>query len=266
MAFQSEIECPIERVDLQCPFCHSSKVVKHGRTSAGNVRYRCIFCRKTWVQTRVDQPKPDFALLTEAYLSGYSYRDLRMIYHSSPIRINEKIRQYLLYCPSWEDYLDACKSKYQPLVIHLVGCKLKCKSGNSPDHSVYLALAIDALSTVVLGFELGSEESKDVWLRLLDRLNCRGIICPTFITYGQKIVNEALGIVFPYSDALHNFTRVLHDKELKEEVSRISDPKKVIRAAIESNRNNQDTSSECCLELFKDIRVKQIVYESEKIF
>lgn len=267
MAFNSEtIECPVEQVDLACPYCHSSRVVKHGRTSARNVRYRCIFCKKTWVQNKVNQPRPDFALLTEAYLTGYSYRDLRLIYRSSPIRINEKIREYLQYCPSWEDYLDACQSKYQPRVIHLVGCRLKCKSSNSMDHSVYLALAIDALSTVVLGFELGSDESKDVWLRLLDRLNCRGIICPTFITYGQKIVNEALGIVFPYSDALHNFTRILHDRELKEEVSRINDPKKVIREAIEACRNDEDSPKECCLELFKDARVKQLVYESKDFF
>ena len=249
-----------------CPFCNSARIIKHGKTSTNNPRYRCRYCHKTWVQSKVDKKPPDFGELTEAYLSGYSYRDLRSIYHSSPTRINQKIREYLVGCSQWEDYLDACSPKHEARLIHLVGKKFKCNCGDSKEHQMYLALAIDALSTVVLGFEIGKRESRDVWTTLLDRLNCRGFVCPTFMSYGSKVIEDSLKIVFPYSSTYNNFTRACYDKQLKNEVFHSFDSKKLILEAITAYETNRSKRLENYLIIFKDKRMKHLVLDSKDHF
>ena len=252
--------------DLVCPFCNSSRIIKHGKTSANIQRYRCMFCHKTWVQSETPKQDPDIGALSEAYLSGYSYRDLRSIYHSSPIRINQKIREYLTGCSPWEEYLDACTPKHESRLIHLVGKKFKCNLGSSKGHTMFLALAIDALSTVVLGFELGKSDSTDIWVRLLDRMNCRGFVCPTFMSYGIKTIDQALKIVFPYSATYNNFTRACYDKELKNELFFAPNVKKLILDAINAYQNNQSSHLENYLVIFKDKKMKQIVLNSKDYF
>ena len=254
------------QTDTKCPFCNSSRIIKHGKTSADIQRYRCLFCSRTWVENKAAKHLPDIGALTEAYLSGYSYRDLRSIYPSSPIRINQKIREYLLGCSSWEEYLDACTPKHEARLIHLVGKKFKCNLGGNKEHSMFLALAIDALSTVVLGFELGKRDTEEVWIRLLDRMNCRGFICPTFMSYGFKTIDEALKIVFPYSTTFNNFTRACYDKQLKNELYFAPDIKKLILEAINAYKINQSTQLENYLVIFKDKRMKQIVLNSKDYF
>ena len=249
-----------------CPFCKSTRIIKHGKTSANIQRYRCRFCHKTWIPNRIEKKIPDIGVLTEAYLGGYSYRDLCSIYHSSPIRINQKIREYLLGCPSWEDYLDACSPKHEARLIHLVGKKFKCSEGSKKEHSVFLALAIDALSTVVLGFEIGTRESRDIWIRLLDRMNCRGFVCPTFMSYGFKTIDDALKIVFPYSTSFNNITRACYDKQLKNELYYMPDTRKLILEAINAYKINQTSKLENYLVIFKDKRMKQIVFDSDEYF
>ncbi len=258
--------CNSIQIGLTCPFCNSSRIIRHGKTSADIQRYRCLFCNKTWVQNRVPKHLPDLGALTEAYLSGYSYRDLQSIYHSSPIRINQKIREYLLGCSSWEDYLDACTPRHEARLIHLVGKKFKCNQGSDKEHSMFLALAIDALSTVVLGFELSRTESTDVWIRLLDRMNCRGFVCPTFMSYGFKTIDQALKVVFPYSTTFNNFTRACYDKQLKSELYFAPDIKKLILEAITAYKINQSSRLENYLVIFKDKRMKQIVLDSKDCF
>ncbi|MCL4538659.1 MAG: transposase [Bacteroidetes bacterium] len=254
------------QTDLVCPFCHSSKVVKHGKTSANKLRYRCTCCKRTWVKNGVDRQSPDFGGLAGAYLSGSSYRDLRSVYRSSPIRINQKIREYLSGCSSWEEYLDASTPKHDSRLIHLVGKKFKANVCESREHSMYLALAIDALSTAVLGFEIGESESENVWMALLDRMNCRGFVCPTFMSYGFKVIEDALKVVFPYSETLHNFTRTCYDKHLKDEVFHSVDTKKLIREAINAHMNDHSCRFEDYLVIFKDKRMKQIVLDSRDCF
>ncbi len=249
-----------------CPFCHSSKVVKHGKTSANNLRYRCIRCKKTWVKNPPRRQTPNFGRLAKEYLGGCSYRDLRSVYQSSPIRINQKIREYLGGCSFWEDYLDACTPKHESRLIHLVGEKFKANSDDSNGHSMYLAMAIDALSTVVLGFEIGECESEDIWITLLDRLNCRGVVCPTFMSYGFKVIEDALKVVFPYSVTLHNFTRTCYDRELKDELHHSVDAKKLIQEAMIARMNNGPCMLEDYLVIFKDKRVKQLVLNSRDCF
>lgn len=266
MGTQVSIRCSTLPTETVCPFCHSSNVVKHGKTSANNLRYRCIHCRRTWVKNGVNRQCPDFGELAEAYLCGSSYRDLRSVYHSSPIRINQKIREYLAGCSSWEEYLDACTPKHESRLIHLVGKKFKASVGDSVEHSMYLALAIDALSTVVLGFEIGECESENTWLTLLDRMNCRGFACPTFMSYGFKVIEDALKVVFPYSETLHNFTRTCYDKQLKDELIHSMDARKLILEALDTHSHDRSCRLEDYLVIFKDKRMKQIVLDSREYF
>ncbi len=266
MTLQISTPCSMVQTELVCPFCHSSKVVKHGKTSAKNLRYRCINCKRTWVKGVLNRQCPDFGQLTESYLSGSSYRDLRSVYRSSPIRINQKIREYLGGCSSWEEYLDACTPKHESRLIHLVGQKFKASGGDNVEHSMYLALAIDALSTVVLGFEIGDCESENIWLTLLDRMNCRGFVCPTFMSYGFKVIEDALKVVFPYSETLHNFTRTCYDKHLKEELVHSIDTRKLILEALDAHMNDRSCRLEDYLVIFKDKRMKQLVLNSRENF
>ncbi len=250
----------------RCPFCNSLRIIKHGRTSTDNQRYRCRNCQKTWVQNKLETKIPDFGALTEAYLGGLSYRDLRSIYPNSPSRINQKIRKYLLNCANWEEYLDACSPEHESRLIHLVGTKFNCTSKDSDENCMFLAMAIDALSTVVLGFEIGEKESKDVWIRLLDRMNCRGIICPTFMSYGSKIIEDSLNIVFPFAATYHNFTRAYYDKSLKNKLYHSIDNRKLILEAINAYESNRSYHLHNYLVIFKEKRMKNIVLASQDHF
>ena len=255
-----------EAVSISCPFCNSARIIRHGKTSANIQRYRCRFCGKTWVHNKLEKQVPNFGQLTEAYLSGYSYRDLRTIYHSSPIRINQKIREYLKGCLSWEEYLDACTPNHESRLIHLVGKRFKCKYGKNKGHSMYLALAIDALSTVVLGFELAKKESREVWINLLDRMNCRGFICPTFMSYGFKSIEDAIKIVFPYSTTYLNVTRTCYDKQLKQELIYAPDTQRLILEALNTYKTNHTCRLENFLVIFKDKRMRHVVLDSKVYF
>ena len=254
------------QIAVSCPFCNSNRIIKHGKTSANIQRFRCRFCHKTWVYEKIEKETPDYGLLTEAYLSGSSYRQLCSIYHSSPIRINQKIRNYLAGCPNWEDYLDIASPKHEARLIHLVGKKFKCSKSSNKEHCMYLALAIDALSTVVLGFEIGKGDSKEIWTRLLDRMNCRGFICPTFMSYGLKTIDEALKIVFPYSTTFNHFTRACYDKQLKNGLYYVPDISKLILEAVNAYRKNQNYKLENYLMIFKDKRMKELALDSRSYF
>jgi len=250
--------------EVRCPYCNSMRVIKHGKTSTDNPRYRCRFCHRTWVESKLTQEIPDFAALTEAYLSGYSYRDLRSIYPNSPTRINQKVRRYLLGCAHWEEYLDACVKKHESRLIHLVGTKFNCSSEDNDENCMFLAMAIDALSTVVLGFEIGKQDSRDLWIRLLDRMNCRGIVCPTFMSYGSKVIEEALKVVFPFAASYHNFTRTYYDKNLKNQIYHSIDNRKLILEAISAYESNRRLHLENYLVIFKDKRMKNFVLDSQE--
>jgi hypothetical protein len=242
------------------------RIIKHGRTSTNNPRFRCRYCQKTWVESKLKEKTPDFGALAEAYLSGYSYRDLRSIYPNSPTRINQKIRSYLLGCDHWEDYLDVCSPKHEARLIHLVGTKFNCSSAENDDNCMFLGMAIDALSTVVLGFEIGPRESKDLWISLLDRMNCRGFMCPTFMSYGSKLIEDSLKVVFPYSSVFSNFTRVHYDKDLKSKLYHSIDNRELILEAINAYKSNRSYKLDNYLVIFKDKRMKDLVLSSQEHF
>ena len=217
-----------------CIYCKSNKVIKHGQTSTGNKRYRCRNCSKTWVVEKNETLRPDLADITEAYLMGSTCRDLVSVYHSSPLRINQKIREFLNGCPDWEDYLDACLNIQEPKMIYLIGRNFSCSVNSSNNNQLYLALAIDALSTVVLGFEIGECESQEVWIKLISRMKSRKIVTPTFLTNGSKFVEEAIQSSSPESAIRITYHRVYRDKELACCMSRLPINIKLINEAVKS--------------------------------
>jgi predicted Zn finger-like uncharacterized protein len=217
-----------------CPNCKSSIVVKHGKTKVGSRRYRCKNCGKTFIMDKIDSVKPDLVDIAEAYLNGRTLRDLVSIFHSSPQRINNKIRDFLDDIPLWEDYLDSVVDKHEPKMVYLMGATFPCSCKGSDNNEMYIAVAMDALSSIVLGFELGSKEDYNVWLRLLDRLNCRGLLCPVFISTGQDFIEKAVKTVFPYAQHKISYYKTYKDKELDCCLRRLPINGKLINEAINS--------------------------------
>jgi transposase-like protein len=249
-----------------CIYCKSHKVIKHGKTSTGNRRYRCRNCGKTWVLEKVETIRPHISDIVEAYLNGRTCRDLVSIYHSSPLRINQKIREFLEGVPHWEDYVDACNDRHEPRLIYLIGKTFSCSGRGSKDNTMYLGLAIDALSTVVLGYEIGTRESRSLWMTLLDRMNCRGIICPTFITNGSKQIEDSVNTVFPYSSLKITYHRAYRDKELECCISRLPINNKLINEALKAYDSLKNKNLKKYLNENNDKKIKDILVRSSEHF
>ena len=249
-----------------CVFCKSQKVIKHGKTSTGNRRYRCRVCGKTWVLEKMETVRPDLPDIVELYLKGRTYRDLVSIYHSSPLRINQKIREFLDGCPDWEEYLDACVDKHEPRLIYLVGREFSCACKGAKSNKMYLALAVDALSTTVIGYEIDNKESKTVWMYLLDRLNCRGVLCPTFMAIGSKNIEEAVETVFPYSNLRIFFHKAYRDKEILCCLSRFPMNNKLINDALKAYDSLKNKNLNRYLKNINEKRLKDVLVASHEQF
>ncbi len=249
-----------------CIYCKSSKVIKHGKTTTGNRRYRCRNCGKTWVLEKTETIRPDLADIVEAYLNGRTCRDLVSVYHSSPLRINQKIREFLEGIPNWEEYLDSCVPKHDPRVIYLIGKTFSCSCKGSKNNSMYLALAVDALSTMVLGFEIGPKESMNLWLTLLDRMNCRGVVAPTFMGNGSRHIEEAMQIVYPYSSLRIYYHRAYRDKELSCCLSRLPMNSKLINDALRAYDASKNKNLSKYLKTTNDKRLRDILFSNPEHF
>jgi transposase-like protein len=249
-----------------CFYCKSSKVIKHGKTTTGNPRFRCRSCGRTWVLERNEPIRPDLADITEAYLNGRTCRDLVGIYHSSPLRINQKIREFLDGVPNWEEYIDACMPKHEPRLIYLLGRNFSCATPGSKANTMFLGLAVDALSTVVLGYEISKVESRSTWLHLLDRLNCRGIVCPSFMSNGSKSIEEAVKTVFPYSNIRINYHKAYRDKELACCIFRLPINNKLINDAIKVYNSLENKNLSRYLRIHRERKLQDILFESQEEF
>ena len=86
------------------------------------------------------------------------------------------------------------------------------------------------------------------------------------MSYGFKVIESALKVVFPYAETLLNFTRTCHDKLLKDELVHSFDSRKLIMEAIESHICTGSCKLEDHLVIFKDKRMKQIVMDSKEVF
>ncbi len=249
-----------------CIYCRSKRVIKHGKTANGNSRYRCRVCGKTWVLEKAESVRPDMSDIVEAYLSGRTYRDLVSIYRSSPLRINQKIREFLNGCPRWEDYIDACVEKHEPRLIYLAGREFSCACKGAKSNKMYLAVAVDGLSSVVLGYEIGSKESMQVWLRLLDRLNCRGVVCPTFLSNGSKFIEDAVETVFPFASKRITYHRSYRDNELLCCLARLPLNNKLIRDAVNAYDSLKNNNLNDYLRSIKEKRLKDVLAKSPEHF
>ena len=229
-------------VNPSCFYCSSLKVIKHGKTSTGNRRYRCRSCGKTWVLEKIQVTRPDLADITEAYLDGKTCRDLVSVYHSSPLRVNQKIREFLDGCPHWEDYLDACVKEHSPRLIYLIGKTFSCSTKESRNNSMYVAMAIDALSTVVLGYEIGQKDSPEVWSGLLERMHSRGISCQTYMSNGNKNIEDTIHRISPESSSRIFYHRAYRDQEIACCLSRVPINNKLISDSIKAYESIKNQS------------------------
>jgi transposase-like protein len=249
-----------------CIYCKSTKVIKHGKTSNGNSRYRCRTCGKTWVLEKAETVRPNIADIVEAYLSGRTYRDLVSVYHSSPLRINQKIREFLDGCPNWEEYLDACVDAHDPRLIYLVDKEFSCACKGSKNNQMYLALAIDALSNIIVGYEIDSKKSSEIWMKLLDRMNCRGIQCPTFMSNGSRFIEEAVETIFPYSSLRITYHRSYRDNELLCCLARLAVNNKLINDAINAYESLKNTNFSRYLKKVNEQKLKDILFNNPEYF
>lgn len=250
-----------------CIYCNSSKVIKHGRTSTGNRRYRCRNCGKTWVPEKSETLRPDISDIVEAYLNGRTCRDLVSIYRSSPLRINQKIREFLAGCPNWEDYIDSYVRKHEPRMVYLVGKTFSCSCNNgSGDNTMFLAMAVDALSTCVLGYQVAELEDRDAWIKLLDRMNCRGILPATFMGSGSLEIEEAVDIVYPYSALKIYYHRAYRDRELSCCLARMPINNKLIADAVRTYNSMDNHNLSKYLISNNDSRLRDYLLDSPEHF
>lgn len=217
-----------------CIYCKSTKVIKHGKTSTGNPRYRCRNCSKTWVEVKNDIVRPELSEIVIEYLNGKTCRELVGTYMSSPLRINQKIREFLAGCPNWEEYLDLVHPEHDVRLVYLFGKSFSCACRGAKNNSMYLALAVDALSSVVIGYEIGSKDNKATWINLLDRLNCRAVRVGTFMTNGSKHIEESIQLIYPRTPLRIYYHKTYRDKELMCCLSRFPINNKLINDAIKA--------------------------------
>lgn len=246
--------------NLNCPFCKSDRVRRHGTTPKGSVRFRCLNCKKTWTLRENYHESPDSDILTSIYLQGLSYRQIRSIYQMSPMRLNQRIRGFLYGCPSWEQYLDSCVKKHPFKVINLYGATLQSSRKENNGNNLYIALAVDAMATVVVGYEIAPHESEEMWQKLLIRLFDRDVTSPRFL-YNQTnlMIENAAKEIYPGSPTKDFSFRFVYDKKLQE---RINSPR-----GMEDIRDNTimnilspfDFFSDGYLTIFKDPRMKKVL-------
>ncbi len=252
--------------NITCVYCKSPKVIRHGKTSTGNRRYRCRNCGKTWVIEKAETIRPDLVSLAEAYLSGRTFRDLVDIYHSSPLRINKKVREFLEGCPHWEEYLDLCVSKHNVRLAYLVGRTFSAATSNKPRHTMFLAMVIDALSNVVLGFEISVIDDYKTWFTLLERMRKRGIDCPTFMTNGSIHIEAAIKDIYPNSNVRLFYHRAYRDKEVTCCLTRAPINVKLINDAIHAYETCNNHNLSQYLKITNDRYFHEILKNSPDFF
>lgn len=198
-----------------CAFCPGENVIKHGKTTGGNIRLRCRDCSKTWVPENLQKQKPDFTSLAFSYLEGSTVRELVALYRTSPLRINQKIRKFLNALPHWESYLDRCADNRTSQIVHLISKSFSCKATGTRNNQMHLAMAVDGLSSLVLGYETGTEDNAELWKKLIARLKERGIKASTFLTNSSSDKDGAVTEFYPEASLRLNFHKVRREQEIE---------------------------------------------------
>ncbi|MBM2814232.1 MAG: hypothetical protein HW421_994 [Ignavibacteria bacterium] len=249
-----------------CIFCKSTKVIKHGKTSTGNPRFRCRVCNKTWVVEKNEPERPDLADVTVAYLGGRTCRDLVSVYHSSPLRINQKIREFLNQCPHWEEYIDSIVQNHEVRIIYLIGRSFSCATKGSHSNSKFLALAVDALSTVILGYEIDDTETQQTWQKLLERMKKRNINCPSFMSNGSRLIEDSVHATYPNATVRINYHRAYRDKELMCCIYRLPINNKLLNDAVKIYNSLDNRNLNKYLKNTIDKKLQDILFSSQEEF
>lgn len=200
--------------NISCIYCQSESVIKHGKTRSGDPRFRCKDCEKTWVKGIVVYNKPDISAVAESYLLGHSIRELVPFYKSSPHRINMKIREYLGETQSWESFLDKNSEIRTTDVVYLQGVRFNCSYNSPENNEMFVAFAIEGLSSQIIGFEIAEDNTEDVWTKLIARLSKRGYKVKTFLTRDIKAVENSVTKYFEDSRVKLYLHKLNRDKEV----------------------------------------------------
>ena len=199
---------------ISCIYCNSEAVIKHGKTRSGDPRFRCKDCEKTWVKGIVLYKKPDISAVAESYLLGHSIRELVPFYKSSPHRINMKIREFLGETQSWETFLDKSSEVRSADVVYLQGIRFNCSYNSPENNEMFVAFAIEGLSSQIIGFEIAEDNTVDVWTKLIARLSKRKYKVKTFLTRDIKAVENSVTKYFEDSRVKLYLHKLNRDKEV----------------------------------------------------
>lgn len=198
---------------IDCIYCKSDRITRHGKSPIGKTRMRCRDCGRTWVLV-YDNEKTDIGDLAQDYLLGSTYRDLADMYKSSPRRINQKLRDYLKGFPHWENYIDSLMNTHHPKQIILAGKSFACSVRGNDKNTMFSIFAIDALSGFVLAYDVANEDTSVVWDKMLHRMSRRNIKCDSFMSNGTEAVLKSVMKYYPNADNKILFHRNSREKEL----------------------------------------------------
>ncbi len=250
---------------LNCPYCQENHVRRHGTTPKGSLRFRCLSCSKTWIHQDNPREKPDSDVLASLYLQGLSYRQLRTIYHMSPMRLNYRIRNFMQSCPSWEKYLDLCVDKQKYKVINLYGITLQASRKKNGSNNLYIALAVDAMATMVIGFEIGQSETESMWKKLLTRLKARGVTNSRFLfNLSNSNIRQSIQKIFPESSVKDFSFRFVYDKRLEERLDTPRGVEDIMDNTIINILSPFDFFSDGYLAIFKDPGMKSVLLDERE--
>lgn len=227
---------------ISCIKCNSDKVLKHGKTSSGLPRYKCKNCKKTWTVGKVNQDRPNMDKIVSMYFDGHSIRDLVPIYKSSPHRINTKIREFLGSCPDWQTYLDSLIPDHKSNLILLTGINFSCNCEHDDCNNNYLAIAVDAVSSIILSFQISIDNKPDVWEKLLANISDREIKTENFIFNGSKDISNAIRNYYPDAKTHISILKKIRRKEIINNLDNKAQTKLLIKQTIE-HYNKYDNKS-----------------------
>ena len=197
-----------------CIFCKKDEVIKFGKTKSGSKRLKCKTCNKTWVDDKVIIDRPEEYLLVEKYFEGDSVRKLVPFYHSSPQKINKTIRNFLSDAPNWEKYIDEIELNNNHNVVYLIGQNFSCNCEHDDCNNNYLALAVDAVSSFVLSYEISISNTDDVWEKLIAKLSNRNVQIESFISKIDNTISTSISNYYPESKHFTNVLKASRQKEI----------------------------------------------------
>jgi hypothetical protein len=215
-----------------CIFCKKDEVIKFGKTKSGSKRLKCKNCNKTWVDDKVLIERPEKHLLVEKYYEGDSVRKLVPFYHSSPQKINKTIRTFLSEAPNWLDYIDNIGLNKTHNVVYLIGQNFSCNCDHDDCNNNYLAIAVDAVSSFILSYEISISHTDDVWDKLISNLSERDIQIESFISKIDENISSSISKFYPESKQFTNVLKASRQKEINCYLNKLPIKNRLINDAI----------------------------------